>query len=305
MDRWLANSKRLKTQEVSKMKIIRGLLLVVAPLVLASCAALRAAPEPPRQRPQAQKDPEYLVDKEKLDKYAAITDSVEKKLFRNEIIDERLLEVDNQFEKYEIALWQQGVGAGIGTDWVQLAVSGATATAGGATTKSVLGAVNAFITGAKASFDKNAFFEKTLAAVVAQMVGEREKMRTTIAVHKQLPVSDYTLFEALADVKKFMMAGTIPGAIQGIATDAGAKAAKATEELKQLRVGTFVRDDASNKLRAFIMPDGNNIDKANEERLTKWMEKNGLATSPGNITMFIRSKEMADLRLRAVKELLP
>jgi hypothetical protein len=239
-----------------------------------------------------------------LGKYDSVKDPEQKRLFRNEIIDERMLEADTQFQKYEIALWQQGVGAGIGTDWVQLAIAGATATAGGASTKSILGAVSAFITGSKASFDKNAFFEKTLAAVIAQMVGEREKTRAAIAVHKQLPVSDYSIFEGLADVKKFVIAGTIPGAIQGIATDAGEKAAKASEELKQLRVGTFVKDDAGNKLRAFIMPDGNTIDKANEQRLRKWMEKNGLATSPGNITMFIRSKEMADLRLRAVRELL-
>jgi hypothetical protein len=222
------------------MRIVRRLLLVLATLALASCAALRAAPEPPRQRPLAQQDPEYLVDKEKLDEYAVVKDPVEKKLLRNEIIDERLLEADTQFQKYEIALWQQGVGAGIGTDWVQLAIAGATATAGGASTKSVLGAVSAFITGSKASFDKNAFFEKTLAAVVAQMVGEREKMRAAIAFHKQLPISDYSLFEALSEIKKFIIAGTIPGAIQAIAVDAGEKTAKANADLESVLVVTAV-----------------------------------------------------------------
>jgi hypothetical protein len=218
----------------------RLLMLVAVPVALASCAALRAAPEPLRQPPEAQADPEYLVDKATRDKYDNANGPEEKKSVRNEIIDERLLEADTQFERYEIALWQQGVGAGIGTDWVQLAISGATATAGGATTKSVLGAVNAFITGAKASFDKNAFFEKTLPAVVAQMVAEQEKVRASIALKKQSPVSDYSLYAALADVKRFIGAGTIPGAIQAIAVDAGEKKAKATAELDSVLVVTAV-----------------------------------------------------------------
>jgi len=300
----IALTKQRRQGRLFMKAIARHSLFIVALIALASCTALRGAPDMPRPRAQAQADAEYLVDPATLAKYSGENDLEKRRLLRNEIIDERMLEMDTQFEKFELTLWQQGVGAGIGTDWVQLAVSGATATAGGAATKSILGAVSAFITGAKASFDKNAFVEKTLAAVLAQMVGEREKIRAAIEQNKQLSVSDYTLFAALSDLRKFMRAGTIPGSLQSIAVDAGQKAAKADDDIKGIRTGAFIKDDAGDRLRAFWKPDGTNIDPANEKRLKEWMQKNSLATGPGDITLFLRDKAMADLRVRAVRELL-
>lgn len=282
----------------------RHLLPLVGLAVLAGCTAIRGMPEPPRPTNVAQSDPTYLVDPAVLKAYQGETDQEKKKVLRNEITDERVLEIDHQFHEYEMELWRQGVGTGIGTDWVQLAVAGATATVGGESLKAALGAVSTGLVGAKASFDKNAFMERTLSAVMAQMVGERESVRANIERNKQLPVVEYTLFASLSDLKQLIRAGTIPGGIQTIAEDAGQKAAKADADIKDVRTGKFIRDDAGDRLRAFWKPDGKSIDTNNENRLKNWMTTNGLSAGPGDITMFLRDSAKADLRVRAVRELL-
>ena len=271
---------------------------------LAGCAALQGAPEAPRPTSVAEADPAYLVEQVSLTKYNTESDLAVKKRIRDDIIDERILEIDNQFGNFEAALWKQGIGSGIGTDWIQLAISATTATAGGESVKSILGAVSTGITGAKASFDKNALFDKALPAILAQMVAEREKIRASIERSKQLPVADYTLFAALSDIRQFIRAGTIFGGIQTVAADAGAKISTADKEIKDIRTARFVKDDAGDRLRTFWKPDGTTIDQTNEARLKQWMKKNGLAIGPGDITLFLRDDALADLRVRAVRELL-
>ena len=57
-------------------------------------------------------------------------------------------------------------------------------------------------------------------------------------------------------------------------------------------------------MRAYWKPDGTNIDTINEGKLKEWMKANGLATGPGDITMFLRGDDKADMRVRAAQELL-
>jgi hypothetical protein len=278
--------------------------LLLGAAALAGCTALRGAPEAPRPTSVAQADPAYLVESASLAKYNTEPNLETKKLIRNEIIDERVLEIDSQFGNFELALWQQGVGTGTGTDWVQLAVSGATATVGGESVKAALGAVSTGIIGAKASFDKNAFFDKTLPAILAQMVATRESIRANIERSKQLSVSEYTLFAALSDIRAFIRAGTIAGGIQSISEDAGEKTTKADKDIKDIRTARFVKDESGDRLRTFWKPDGKTVDPVNEGRLKQWMQQNGLATGPGDITLFLRGEPFADLRVRAVQTLL-
>lgn len=138
----------------------RFLAIGLIALSFSGCAAIKAMPDPPRTPKEVQADPAYLVAPESLKAYLAETDPNKKKIMRDEIIDERMLEIDQQFNNYEMELWRQGVGLGIGTDWAQLAISGLTATVGGVATKAALGAVQAGIVGAKASLDKQTLWKR-------------------------------------------------------------------------------------------------------------------------------------------------
>ena len=50
---------------------------------------------------------------------------------RNQIIDAHLALIDSRFARFERKLHKHGVGLGVGTDWVQLAIAAATTTIGG------------------------------------------------------------------------------------------------------------------------------------------------------------------------------
>jgi hypothetical protein len=60
---------------------------------------------------------------------------------------------------------------------------------------------------------------------------------------------------------------------------------------------------AGDILFAFWMPDGKNVDSANEQRLKDWMTQNNISTAPGSIMMFLRGEEFADARVQAVSDL--
>jgi len=283
----------------SKITVISSILLLVG-------CAFSGIPNPPRATSIAESDPAYLIEPSTLKKYQELTDSQTKKTFRNETIDERILELDYQFGLFEKDLWKQGIGLGTGTDWLMLAITGVTATTGGAAVKAALGAAASGITGAKASLDKNALMSESLPAVMASMVAARETIRANIESYKQLSADEYTLFAALINLEQYKRAGSIPGALQTIAKDAGSKATKAEEKITEIRTIEISNDYNSKQLQVFLYPDG--IDNKRNEisygLLKTWMEKHKLRTEPGDVPDFIVDKNFADLRIQAVKDLL-
>jgi len=272
-------------------------------MLFAGCA-FQGYPNPPRASSIAQNDPNYLVEPKLIEEYNALTAPEERRQFRNIIIDERMLEIDHQFDEFQTDLWKQGVGMGVATDWVLLAISGVTATSGGVAVKAALGAASAGITGARASFDKNTLADQTLPALMAEMVAARKSWKATIEASKKLDDADYSLYSALSDLQNLMQAGSIPGAIQAIAIDAGEKASKADVEIKSIREISFSRDDASKLLRRFWKPDGVHVNQEHKALLLDWMTRHGLPAGPGDIPMFLADPNEAGNRAMAAKELI-
>jgi hypothetical protein len=268
---------------------------------LSACeSVLEGGPRPPLSKSEAGTELSYLIDLHELKRYnSAIGES--KKTSRNEIIDERMMAIDAQFHEYEASLWKQRVSGNIAVDWTLLALAGATATIGGESAKAAMGAASAGIIGARESFDKQAFLELALPAIAAQMVAERARIRAVINESKKLPVADYTLYGAMSDLLAYMRAGTIRGSIQTITADAGSKEGEATEKINELRSGSFARDSASLRIGEFLAL--NPVE--NDKSLRAWMRNNGLDAGPGAVTVFLNTKEMADLRIKASRELYP
>lgn len=206
---------------------------------LSGCTAIRGAPERPRPMTEAQKDPRSLVTNGDLVSYNAVVNADDKRRKRNEIIDERILEIDTQFGRYAQTLWQESIAGNIAVDWSLLALSGATATIGGENLKTALGAASAGVIGARESFDKRAFFESALPSLLAQMVAERTKIKARIQENKQFSAADYTIYRALSDLEELIRAGTIPGILSVINHDAGTKQEQAIETIRIVRDNTF------------------------------------------------------------------
>jgi hypothetical protein len=271
-------------------------------LALAGCTSIRGFPEPPATSSASKPDPGYQLGPAGIAEYNKETDAQKKKLIRNELIDARMAELDRRFGEYERALYAEGIGVGVGTDWTILALTAAATLSTVETTKTAFSAVSTAVVGGTASFDKRALFDKALPALLAQMVAQRETIRTGIRRNEQLEVENYTWFAAESELQGFEFAGSIPGSIAGVAQDAGQKAAVARQEQMKLSSGVFSKSVSGTLLRDFWKPDGE-VNPANATRLTDWMKLNGLATGPGAITVFTRTKELEELRAKAVKDL--
>ena len=278
-------------------------VFVLMPLVvgLIGCVGVRGFPQPPRTSTAAPPDPDYLLGQEALKRYGEEEDVATKKILRNEIIDARMEEIDLKFGDFERELFKQDVGFGIGTDWVVLGLTATAAVVGGADTKAALAAAAAAVVGAQAAFDKRALFDKTLPVLMAQMVAQRETIRTSIRTSEELPVESYSLYSGLSDLQRFEFAGSIPGSLQSIAEDAGQKTKTAADDLKNLRQGKYLKSNDGDLLEKYWKPDGKTIDATNEAKLKDWMKTQGLETGSGAITMFINSGALQDLRKQAVQ----
>lgn len=277
-------------------------LSFTAILFLSGCATIRGFPERPTKTQAVAPAVGWQLGPDAVVQYNKAGSS-DKKRLRNEIIDAKLADLDERFADYERAIYKEGIGAGVGTDWVLLGLTAGSTVSTVESTKTLLSALATAVVGGQASFDKRALFEKTLPALMAQMVAERETIRAIIRGNQDLPVESYTLSAAESDLKKFEFAGSIPGAITAISQDAGQKAGTAKQSLQDIRTATFGKSKTGSILKSFWKPDGENIDPENETRILKWMSDNGFVAKPGRITLFVNGKEFESARAKAVADL--
>ena len=296
-------SKLLFDGTANMKTVLQQLTMLLMTVALCACAAIDGGPDRPRSTSTALADQTHLVEPGSLTAYLAIEDEDKRRLRRNEIIDERMLEIDTQYARYEENVWSSRTVANIIVDWFLIAIRAATATFGDEQVKARLGASAAVLQGGRDSFEKNAFWGSTLATLFAQMSAERKKVEARIGLGKRSSTSDYTIFAAVSDLEDYIHAGTIRGALEAAIRDAGVKEQEATESISELRSGSYLKDDAGDRLRVFWKPDGSTIDRTNETRLKEIMKRSGLDTGPGAITMFLRSRELGELRVKVAREL--
>lgn len=163
---------------------------------------------------------------------AAVGRPDERKRLRDEILNARVAAIDVEFNRFLAGLHREGVGLNIGTDAVSIGLAAAGALASGGTSQ-ILSGASAAVQGLKKSIDKNAFFEQTMPALMAQMIAARKSALVTIRRGLALPDAAYPLPHGLSDVETYYYAGTIPGAVSDIVESAGAEAKQAEQKLEK------------------------------------------------------------------------
>lgn len=236
----------------------RNLIFILLPLLIASltlcgCAGFRGSP-PRATNPKAEL--EVLADDLKPEIIKKYDESPSKAL-RNKIVIARIRATNIRFDEFQEMLYQEGVGYGIATDWAVLALDAAGTLVGGAGTKAALAATSGGLTGAKAAYDKNVYFKKTMPAILAQMIARRKAVSVRIYSGLTKNIEDYPLIQALVDLEDYYNAGTIPGAIMEIIETSGETGKTADKDLKAL---TFVRT------KEFVEPE-------RQERVNKILDK--------------------------------
>lgn len=248
------------------------LSLLFVSLVLAGCASFRGYPTRAISSENQLKEVEKYLKPEIVDECNnPQKPTEEKKRLRDDIVNARLLAYDIYFATFLEELRKEGIGYGTATDWTVIALN----SAGGLVGTKALSVTAAGLMGAKASFDKNAYYEKTMPVLIAQMVAHRKEVLRDIQKGLAFSLDEYPLNRALIDLEEYYNAGTIPGALTEIAKTAGEAAKKAEKEIIVFRDKQF-------------------IEKGRQERVDKILENISKLDNPKAIIDLVKNPPVRD-----------
>lgn len=224
----------------------------------------------------------------------------EKRIYRDEVVHGRIRAINLQFNEFLKKISKESKSLDIGADSIVLLLSGAGAIVPATSTQAILAATSGAVTGIKSSIDEKVYYEKTISALISQMIATRKTILASIYMGLDLDTTKYPLMKALIDIEDYYQAGTLLGATTVIVKKAGVEKEKADQELKSLLIGTYEKDKAGDIIRAFWKPDGN-INKDNEKKIKAWLNENKIIDT--SITFFINAKHFNEARLKAIKDL--
>ncbi|MBI3799356.1 MAG: hypothetical protein HY268_20620 [Deltaproteobacteria bacterium] len=248
-----------------KMQVMRFPPLIIIMMVSTSCATLKAYPDRATDAGAEIQALDKYLQPDAITKYESANDSdrsgLSKQAWRNEVVNARVRADDLYFNQFQQRLFQEGIGFGLATDWIVLALNaaGTLATAG---TVNALSAASTGVVGGKAAFDRSVYLEKTMPALVATMAAKRKEVLVRIREGLTKNIDEYPLPLALSDLESYYDAGTIPGAIIEVANAAGATAKNADAQLESLLIVAPVPPDL--QVRRENMADFVKILKPNE-----------------------------------------
>ena len=211
---------------------------------------------------------------------------------RNRIMLAGMARLDQDFREFEKALHRESIKVSVGVDWVLLAISAATATVGGGSTKSILGAVSTSIQGAKSAFDKRVFRDKSVEVILAHMKALRAERALTIRKGLGMKIDAYPLEAAFADLGRYFDAGTLSEAMSSLVETATVKKTEARAKLHIFLDDAYGHDEASATLKNYLYPDGNALrNEDNAKKAKECMKKVGLKTDAGWLGGLITGKD--------------
>lgn len=211
--------QRSTNSEPSLRSVVR--LMAAALLVaLQGCASFQGAPDWNRAQNAKEADPMFDAA---VERYYATTKPAQRLAARNLFIETRMVIINRSYVAFKESIYSQRVGSAVGTDLATILLGAAGAAVGDVGIKTGAAALSAGLIGGKASIDKNLYFDRTLPAILAQMDGMRSQVRARILAGMSAPdPNKYPMMQAASDLDDYFNAGTIPGAISAITTQAGA-----------------------------------------------------------------------------------
>ncbi len=159
---------------------------------------------------------------------------------RDDVVSGRLALIDANYKIFVRSFVLQKQRGDTATDAVLIGLNTAGAIIVPSTTTQILAGVAAGITGVKASFDKNFYYEQTVKALYSAMNAQRKEVRARILTGLSLDYGSYPLSQALSDLDDYYFAGTFLGALQSIQRDAGAKDKENQEKIDLIQTPTPV-----------------------------------------------------------------
>lgn len=159
-----------------------------------------------------------LVSDPAFTTYARELDPDVKKALRNVIVLRYLMAVDDRYDDFTANLSKELRGSNLGFDIALLALTGVGSMVTNAAPE--LSAVATGVGGARSSFNKELYVERTLPAILVVMDTNRLRIRTSIQDHLRLNAADYSLEEAMLEVREYERAGNLNRAITNLTSQA-------------------------------------------------------------------------------------
>jgi len=153
-----------------------------------------------------------------------------RKDYRDMIVALYLSAADARYEQFRLALSREAKGTTFGGNLAVLIMNGA-AVISGDEARRALAASSAVVAGGQAAVTKDLFVEKTLPAVLASMDANRSTARAGIITKLRLGAGQYSLPEAIADVRGLEGQARFDEAVQTLTTTATANAAEKKKQL--------------------------------------------------------------------------
>lgn len=246
-----------------------------------------------------------LVLKTYFDQYNALAASEPAlRQFRDKVILTRLVAYDFAFNEFKRDLNEERVGLAFGTDLATLVLGTLTTAIPAEAARTAFGATTTVISGGKASFDKQALFERTIPAIVSEMEGKRASVKADILVSMRQTADKYTLIEALDDLRKYEKAGSILDSIAGLTGNAAQRSEKAQQALEDIKVsvGQFSAGSSSRvQIEGWLSDGSDTVNPARMAKLSEWLSPYDLKGRAG-VYRFLMFAQYEDLRQRALKE---
>ena len=222
-----------------------GLLAIIAAIFLwcTGCGIFRAAngPKPPIKWKTAALQYNYTKPGDPRYFRNSYTNAPDKRLVRNEIIDELTGIVDRNYHDYEVALRDSRNVLDLSATLAAMGASAAATVAGGTETKTILSAISTGILGAEATVNKTIYKELATEAILSEMRKLRSQREVPIIIGRTNSVEDYTLNQALNDITDYYNSGFVTSALVSLASNAAQGAETAKTNAVSLRISTKKR----------------------------------------------------------------
>lgn len=168
---------------------------------------------------------------------ATDVDRTKKVEARNQILNNFVLLIDQNYTNFEASFYAGQSALGFGSDVANIALTSVAAVTGSAHLKSVLAVIAAGLTGVRTSYQKNFFNDENRIVIIQEMRALRANEMVVLedAGHMKAGVIDYSLESGLNDLGDYYAAGTLVGALEAIMEQAGAQRVQSNIRRQQQR----------------------------------------------------------------------
>jgi hypothetical protein len=214
---------------------LRLLLLLVAVLGLGGCQTMRGGGAPPPafdiEDDMKALAAEFSTATSVSNYYTAIPEN--RVNSRNRFISGRLVQIDLQYIQFIRALTSDKQRLDTAADLANLSLGLAGTLVGGVRAKTNLAAAVTGLNGAKATVDKQYYYEKSMDALVGTMNARRKEVLVGILDGLATKnVDEYPFEVALTDLNEYYMAGTLNGALRFINAESATKEKQSDERIR-------------------------------------------------------------------------